>query len=202
LQDPPELILELFEEWTKGKKVVGAIAENKHNSYVQHILRNIFYKILLSSSGQKLIPNFQDFYLLDKSVYTEIAKRNEQFQFIRGVISAEFGIDKVVTYKRAMRIAGESKFRLLDKYDLAMDGLLVFGSRFIRALAVTSFMISAVTFLSLAVYLVLKILGVDYGVPGWATLVALVLLVLGIMLAFFSIAFEFLYRILRLLVKK
>lgn len=202
LQDPPELIPELVDEWLKGNRVVGAIANNKHSSGAQHLFRNVFYKLLLSSSAQNLIPNFQDFYLLDRVVYSEIALRNEQFQFIRGVIAAEFGIDSTVTYRRETRYAGKSKFKLLDKYDLAIDGLLVFGSRFIRTLAVVSFLTSAIAFLALTVYLLLRIVGFDFGVPGWATLVALVLFVLGIMLAFFSITFEFLYRILRLLVKQ
>lgn len=202
LQDPPELIPDLVDEWLLGKNVVAAIAKNKHSSLFQNFMRRTFYRILTASSQRTMVAGFQDFYLLDKSVYSRVALRNDQFQFIRGTIAAEFGLDSVVPYTRSSRQAGKSKFSLLDKYDLAMDGLLVFSSKFIRNLAVAGMLTAAASFIALAVYLTYSIFGHDFGVPGWASLIAVVLFILGLVLAFFSIVFEFLSRILRLLIDR
>lgn len=198
LQDPPELIVDLVDTWLSGKRVVAAVPNNRHSSFIQDALRNRFYKILASGSKQEIIVGFQDFYLLDRDVYSEISNRNEKFQFIRGTIASEYGIDAVVPYARNLREQGKSKFSLFDKYDLAVDGLLVYSSGFIRSLGMIGFFLSFVSILGVASITILSIFGFSFGVPGWASLVSLILFALGLNMAFFSVVFEYLHRILTL----
>lgn len=201
LQDPPELLLDMFSLWRSGSKVVAAIATNKHSSVIQTVLRNLYYRILTSGASKKILHGFQDFYVIDRSVANAISSRNENFQFIRGYLSSEFGVDSVVRYQRMNRTRGESKFRFAAKYDLALDGLLVYSTKFIRGLAIFGLLLAALSFLATILGIVLAYLGIFSGTPGWASLILVSTLGFGLIMAFFAFCFEFLSRILRILIQ-
>lgn len=201
LQDPPELLSEMFGLWLGGSKVVAAIAVNKHSSLGQTVLRNVYYRILTAGASKKILHGFQDFYIIDKSVAKAISTRNENFQFIRGNLSTEFGVDSVVRYKRMNRTRGHSKFRFAAKYDLALDGLLVYSTKFIRGLAIFGLVVAALSFFATILGIVLAYLGIFSGTPGWTSLILVSTLGFGLIMAFFAVSFEFLSRILRILIQ-
>lgn len=202
LQDPPELIPELFRSWQSGNLVTVALPLNRHSNLFQDMMRKSFYRLMSAGNTEKLVVGFQDFYAIDQSVAKSLSSRNEKFQFIRGSLASEFGIDNVISYDREKRKAGKSKFSFFDKYDLAMDALLVYSSKFIRILAICGFVLAGISFMAMIVVGVSYFAGIQFGIPGWASTFSLILLALGINLLFFSLLFEFLSRILVLLMSK
>lgn len=202
LQDPPELIPDLFSSWKSGNKVTVTIPQNRHSNFFQDGMRKSFYRLMAAGNTKNLVVGFQDFYAIDASIGKVLSSRSEKFQFIRGSLSSEFGIDNVIPYERNLRIAGKSKFSFFDKYDLAMDALLVYSSRFIRVLAIIGFVLSGFSFLATFGVFISYFAGFQFGIPGWASTISLITLSLGISLMFFSFLFEFLSRILVLLMNQ
>lgn len=202
LQDPPETLIELFEAWQDGARVAVGIPTNRHSSFILNLFRKTFYKLISKTHTKDLTVGFQDFYVLDISITQTLSNRNEKYQFIRGSLATEFGVDKVVDYERKIRLAGKSKFSFSSRYSLAIDALLVNSPRFIQLLALTGFAISGIAFIGVLSLISLAIFGQDFGAPGWASTTTLILLSLGIVLFFFSLTFEFLSRILVLLMSK
>ncbi len=200
LQDPWELLLEFFENWLDGCKVVVGVPNNRHSSGMQTLARRVFYKSLRAGTSGGIPVGFQDFYLLDKSVYKELANRPNHFQFIRGTIARDYPIDAQITYSRNYRKSGKSKFRISDKYELALDALLIHSSSFVRLLSGFGLTIALVSLVVLLGIPILYLLGVDFGVPGWLSTASLLTLMIGIASFAAAIQFEYLRRILVLII--
>lgn len=199
LQDPWKVVVEFANAWTSGSRVVVGVATNKHSSNLQTIFRKVFYSLLQAGTAERNLVGFQDFYLLDKSVYKEIGSRPNHFQFIRGTISRDYVIDSIIGYQRSFRESGYSKFRFGDKYDLALDALLVHNQTFIRKLSVSGIIISILSIISLLMLFLLWLLSVDFGVSGWLSTVGLIAFVIGMLSFVTAVQLEYLRRILTIL---
>lgn len=199
LQDPPEIIEIFVKYWLDGARVVGGIIRNRNENFFSKNIRRIFYWFLGASSDESIVISFQDFYLLDRSVY-EIIKRTKPFHaFIRARISSEFGIDAIVPYDRNPRLNGISKFNFAAKYKLALDALLMYGSRFVRLLSLISFASSVLLFIGNISLFLLHFTGVKYLVQGWLSLISILLFGFSLILLLISIIIEYLFRIYRIL---
>jgi hypothetical protein len=199
LQDPWSVIVEFAKEWISGSRVVVGVSSNKHSNPIQSIFRKVFYAILKAGTAKRTLVGFQDFYLLDKAVYKAIASKPNHFQFIRGAIARDYVVDKVIQYQRNFRDSGKSKFRLGDKYDLALDALLIHNQGFTRKLSISGIVISILSLIFLLVLSVLWLLRVDFGVPGWLSTVGLLSFVIGIFSFVTAIQLEYQRRILIIL---
>lgn len=196
LQDPPSVVMEFLECWLSGDKTVVGLATNRHTDWLSSLGRSLFYNLFSFTTRDRTGLGFQDFYLLDREVYTSIANRQNHFQFIRGAIATEFGVDRFVEYRREFRKHGRSKFRFAEKYDLALDALLVHSHSFSRYLSVGGLAISLLAGLAVAGFSLAYLLGFDFGVPGWLSVFSVLALILGLFTFFSALQFEYQRRIL------
>lgn len=198
LQDPPALILDFVRAWQAGSRVVAGIAEKRAEGLISRAGRQQFYRALSIASDQSLLRGFQDFYLLDRSVYVPLSRGPMAHQFLRGRIAAEFGVDQLIRYRRSPRLAGKSKFSFAAKYALALDGLLLYSHRFLRAVALMSGVVVASCVAGLLALFLLWIVGVRPAVAGWLSILSVILVLLAIVAGGFALTFEYLVRIYRL----
>lgn len=198
LQDPPALILEFVRAWRAGNRVVAGVAEKRAEGFVSRAGRQQFYRALSMASDQSLLRGFQDFYLLDRSVYVPLSQGPMVHQFLRGRIAAEFGVDELIPYSRSPRLAGKSKFSFAAKYALALDGLLLYSHRFLRAVAVMSGVIVVSCMLGLLTLFGFWLVGVRPAVAGWLSILSAILVLLAVVAGGFALTFEYLVRIYRL----
>jgi len=149
-QDPIELVVEFIKHWLSGKRVIVGIASNRAESFMEKLGRVIFVWILGKSSDLTLKHWFTDFYCLDRTAYLQLSNQPLMHQFVRGRILELLPVDKQIFYSRNKRTKGVSKFRFTHRYNLALDALLLYGSRIIRRITllgmVGSFGISIFTF--------------------------------------------------------
>jgi dolichol-phosphate mannosyltransferase len=199
LQDPWSVIVEFAKEWISGSRVVVGVSSNKHSNPIQSIFRKVFYAILKAGAAKRTLVGFQDFYLLDKAVYKAIASKPNHFQFIRGAIARDYVVDKVIQYQRNFRDSGKSKFRFGDRYDLALDALLIHNQGFTRKLSVSGIVVSILSLVFLLLLFLFWLLRVDFGVPGWLSTVGLLSFVIGIFSFVTAIQLEYQRRILIIL---
>jgi glycosyltransferase involved in cell wall biosynthesis len=196
LQDPWEQVLEFFSLWLQGAKVVVGVATNVHSGWQATVGRKIFYWLLRIGASSDMQVGFQDFYLLDRGVYSEIGENPNHFQFIRGTIASDYKIDDVVNYRRLPRVTGKSKFPFDERYELALDGLLIHSKGFTRRLSLFGLILSIFSILGVVGALLVGILGLNAQAPGWLSIASTLAFMVGLISFVSALQLEYLRRIL------
>ena len=196
LQDPITDFEKLLDTYIINQEhiVAGRAVTRKGSRFVNRV-RGIFYWLLSSSSGANYVSGFQDFYILPKYVYSQIASLPSNRLFIRGFLYFNFTKIVFIDYQRIDRIFGESKFNFVKMYDLALDGLLLYGRRFIRILSITSFLIFICSLIFGIVILVMNFLGFDFGSKGWTSIILSISILVSILGMLAGVILEYLIRI-------
>src|SRR5258706_4540641 len=128
LQDPPELILEMAKKWKEGNEVVFAVrAEREGESWFKLWTASLFYRIIYRITDVKIPLDTGDFRLMDRKVVHVMNQMRERHRFLRGM-SAWVGFKQVgVEYKRAARMAGETKYPFKKMFRLAINAVTGFS---------------------------------------------------------------------------
>lgn len=197
LQDPPEILIDFISNWSAGRKIVAGVITKRQAGIFQRIIRKFFYLLLRSFSDGKIIVGFQDFYLIDKTIVDQLKHLSPEGLFLRGHISTRFGLVHQVPYLRADRERGKSNFNFPAKYSLALDGLLLFGTRFIRTISTISFGVFCMGALGTAIIFISYLLGYRAAMHGWASLGVILLTLLALLGMTTGLILEYLIRIYR-----
>jgi len=195
LQDPPEVILRLLEQWEAGADVVhGVRHERRGESRRRLFVIRGFYRVFDRLSGLSNFPGHSgDFRLISRPALDALNALPERNRFVRGLVSW-VGFKQVsVVYERDARYAGSSKYPITKLMRLAADGILAFSALPLRAAAWLGLVMSATAFLAIPVVVVLRLVGL-YEVSGIASVHILVLLVGGIQLLVLGVLGEYLAR--------
>ena len=195
LQDPPELILEMYKQWQAGFEVVLARRkERSSDTFIKRISSSIFYKIIDKLSGTHIPDNVGDFRLMDKKVIEAIRQYPERSRFMKGLF-ASVGFKQItIEYTRPERSAGMTKWNYLNLYKLAIEGIVAYTSLPLKVWSYIGATISISAFLY-GFYMIVKtiIFGID--VPGYASLMVVLLIMTGSILLSLGIIGEYLSRI-------
>jgi dolichol-phosphate mannosyltransferase len=198
MQDPVDVLEELLDTWlvNPDRIVAGKIIKRKESAIV-NISRKLFYFLLDASSDKTYVNGFQDFYVLPRFVYSQIANLPSQNLFIRGFLNYTFSNVIYIEYAREPRKAGKSKFNFSSMYDLALDGLLLYGRNFIRLISLLSFFVFSISTIGSLLLIVLWLAGYDSGVRGWMSIAMVISLILSFLGLVVGILLEYLIRIYR-----
>jgi glycosyltransferase involved in cell wall biosynthesis len=195
LQDPPELILEMAALWQNGAKVVLAQRiDRSEDGFLKRISAQWFYKLHNRLSNIQIPYNVGDYRLMDRQVVDAVNQLPESRRFMKGLF-AWVGFQPVyVSYKRPPRGAGESKFNYWKLWKLAVEGITSFSEiplviwTYIGAfIALSSFGYASVVVLKTLIY------GVD--LPGYASLITILLFLGGIQILGIGVVGEYVARI-------
>lgn len=200
LQDPPEVISDFISQWKSGSRIVLAKAISRKEWFLDRWIRSFFYQLLTFAADGTFIRGFQDFYLIDKPAYHYLRKLPSEGLFLRGHITSKFPNFSVIEYSRNARSEGNSNFNFALKYQLALDGLLLFGTRFIRIISVSSFIAFILSVFSIITVVVLNLLGYRAPIAGWASIVVALLSIISLLGMATGIILEYQIRIYRVLV--
>ena len=125
LQDPPELILQMYAEWKNGYQVVySRRAERQGESVFKRATAAVFYRLLKLAAGGNIPVDAGDFKLLDRQVVEAIKTCPERSRFMRGMVAWAGFRDIGVEYVRNPRTAGETKYSLWKMTRLSVDAFL------------------------------------------------------------------------------
>lgn len=195
LQDPPELIEEMVKIWREGTPVVLATRESRPgDSWLKRKTAEWFYTFMRKVSTVPIPPNTGDFRLMDRKVVDSIVKLRERTRFMKGIFAWVGYPSKTIYYTRPARAEGRSRFNLRGLWRFALDGIFSFTTVPLRVWTYIGAFISLISFVY-AIYVVIKtlILGVD--VPGYPSLMVVVLFMGGIQLISLGIIGEYVGRI-------
>jgi polyisoprenyl-phosphate glycosyltransferase len=194
LEDPPAVIAKFVKHWEEGFEVVYGVRAKRFTPAIYKLLFFLFYRMLNFVSDIPIPANSGDFRLLDRKVVDVLVRLPERNLYLRGLISFLGFKQKEVVYDRQPRLSGKSKFRFFQYLVLAVDALTAFSKtplRLIGVLGAFLFVMSA----GLAFYYLIGFLLHGTPVPGFTTMVVLMLVLNSITFIFLGVLGEYLSRI-------
>jgi polyisoprenyl-phosphate glycosyltransferase len=194
LQDPPEVIPELFAQWRAGAEVVYAQRMQRNGeTFFKLATAAMFYRLLRRITSVDIPRDTGDFRLMDRRVVDTLNALPEHRRFMRG-LAAWVGFRQVaVPYERHERFAGQTKYPLSKMIRFAMDAITGFSYIPLQLASRFGFFLTILSFLGIIAVAVLRFtMGV---VIGQATTISLVLFLGGVQLIFLGIIGEYLGRI-------
>lgn len=194
LQDPPELIFTMLEEWQKGYEVVLAKRIDRHlDSWGKRVSSNCFYRFYNRIADQKIPENVGDFRLMDRSVVNALNQLPESIRFMKGLFAWVGFRTTTIEYIRPERVIGKTKFSGWKLWNFALEGVTSFSTEPLRIWTYVGVFVSTLSFLfAIMVFFRVFIYGID--VPGYASIIVAVTFLGGLQLIGIGIIGEYLGR--------
>ena len=195
LQDPPELIPQMIEEWGKGYDDVYARRRSRSGeTWFKKASAHWYYRILQKFADIDIPADVGDFRLLDRQAVDALCLLREKQRYTKGLFSWIGYNKKELLFDRDSRAAGNSKMSFLKLFGLAVDGITSFSVAPLRLASILGLVISTVTFVYL-LFVIVKTLLFGDPVAGYPSLVSIILFIGGIQLVVLGIIGEYVGRI-------
>lgn len=201
LQDPPEFLLTCIEKLKEGYDVVYAVRRRRKENLIKKLCYSAFYRLLKAIAEVEIPLDSGDFCVMRQRVVAVLRQMPERNMFVRGLRAWSGFRQAGIEYDRDARAAGETKYPFLKLVRLAMDGVIAFSPLPLRLAAYVGFGSLAVSLVGTAFLIVWKILDFPVlgqypsEVPGWTSLVCLMLFLNGIQFLMLGVMGEFIGRI-------
>ncbi len=159
LQDPPEVLAQLLEQWEKGVPIVIAVKHQSRESAPMFLVRKLFYRLVNRLSDDiETYENFTGFGLYDRQVIDLVRQFGDPYPYFRGMI-AEIGLPHTeILYEQQRRKSGKSKNNFYTLYDLAMLGITKLSKVPLRLVTFSGFAGSLLSMLGGMAYFAYKLL--------------------------------------------
>lgn len=196
LQDPPELIKELYVKMKEGYDVVYAQREQRAGeSWHKLLTAKLFYRFINKLSDVAIPMDTGDYRIISKKINAIIVSMPERNKFLRGQIAWAGFNQTSVTYKRDERYAGKTNYSYSKMFAFAFDGITAFSNLPLRLATYMGFVVSLVSFFVILYTLYQKYINGNV-VQGWSSLMVSVLFIGGVQLICLGIIGEYLGRIM------
>ncbi|WP_448518453.1 glycosyltransferase family 2 protein [Rhodoflexus sp.] len=196
LQDPPELIGEMYAKMKEGYEVVYAKRRRrKGESFMKLLTAKVFYRILAAITTINIPIDTGDFRIMDKKVVEALRRMPETNKFLRGQISWIGYKQTYVEYDRAERHAGQTGYTYRKMLRFALDGITAFSNFPIKAVTIMGFTVSIVAFLFVCISFYIRYFTNLHVERGWTSIIVAILFLGGVQLISIGILGEYISRI-------
>ena len=196
LQQHPQVVFEMMSEMDNDEDIdcVAAYQENRKEGKLITAMKNCFYKLINKIADVDFVNGASDFRLLKRCVVDAIIKMGEYHRFSKGIFSWVGFNTKYIPYTVLEREYGETKWGFWKLFKYAVDGIISFSTFPLKLATGIGLISSFASVVYLFVVVIQKLFfGID--VPGYATIVVLVLLLGGLQLFCLGILGEYLSKI-------
>lgn len=194
LQDPPDLIPEMLRQWEQGAEVVLARrADRSSDGFLKRITAAYFYRLMNRVADVSIPENVGDFRLMDRSVVDVICALPENRRFMKGLFAWAGFRTVILDYQRPARVAGETKFNGLRLLNLAVEGITSFSTAPLRIATIIGAAVALVAF-GYGGFIIFHTLLYGRDLPGYASLMSVVLFMSGIQLMALGLIGEYVGR--------
>ena len=195
LQDPPELIPQLYDKLQTGYEVVYAKRLSRPGENAAKLVTaKLFYRMLAAITHISIPVDTGDFRIISRKVVEALKLMPEQNKFLRGQISWIGFRQTYVEYDRAQRAGGETGYTYGKMLRLAIDGITAFSDFPLRLASLSGFAVSGIAFLVMLYTLYSRFITHEYQ-PGWASLMISILFLGGVQLIAIGIIGEYIGRL-------
>ena len=195
LQDPPELIVQMFEYWKKGLKLVMANRTDREEAFFQKLISNTYQKLVQKFALKNLPDGGFDFVLFDKEIKDKILEIKEKNTNVL-YLMLWMGYDYVnIPYTRRKREIGKSRWTISKKIKLFVDSFIAFSFLPIRMISTVGILLGVSAFCYGLFILFAKLTG-HIQVEGWSTMMVVFLFVSSFQMIALGIIGEYVWRTL------
>lgn len=194
LQDPPEVLPELFQGWLEGYDVVyGQRTSRRGETALKRSTAYLFYRTIQRLSRVRLPEDTGDFRVLSRRAVDALARLREQHRFMKGLFAWIGFRQKAVAYERAPRAGGTTKWNYWRLWNFALDGITSFTTAPLRIATYLGLVAAAGAF-AYGVYMIGRTILFGNPVPGYPSLLVVILFLGGAQLMTIGIIGEYLGR--------
>lgn len=195
LQDPPELMHQMIEQWRQGFEVVLARrVDRSTDSLLKRWTAHLFYRVHGAIGEVRIPADVGDFRLMDRCVVDALRMLPERCRFMKGMFAWLGFRTTVIDYVRAPRAAGSSKFSGWRLWNLALEGITSFSTVPLRVWTYLGLGVSLFA-LAFALFIVLRTLLFGIDIPGYASMIVVALFLGGVQLIGIGVIGEYVGRI-------
>ena len=193
LQDDINAVDGMVDAYHEGFEVVyGVRSKRDTDTFFKRFTAEGFYKVMLAL-GVNIVYNHADYRLMSRRAVEGLAEFSEVNLFLRGIVPQIGYKWTTVTYERAERFAGESKYPLKKMLAFAADGITSFSVKPIRLVLTTGVIVFMVSLIMLLYALISKLAGST--TAGWTSLMGSIWLIGGIQLLSLGVIGEYIGKI-------
>jgi len=195
LQDPPELISELYQKYQEGFEVVHAKRKSREGeSILKKVCAKLFYRFLNSLTSFSIPLDTGDYRLIDKRVVSYLNVMTEQNKFLRGQI-AWLGFKQTnVLFDRDRRKHGKTGYSFMKSMQLAIDAITSFSDKPLLRVSQLGVLISIISFL-IILYALFSHFVLKETITGWTSLIISSMFIGGIQLLSVGVIGQYISRI-------
>lgn len=196
LQHPPELIPQFVAKWREGfDMVIGVRSKRDEEGWLRRNLSQTYYKVLRSMTSVEVPPNAGDFRLLDRKILDVINQMPERHRFMKGIFAwPGFKVASIEFQARQRANETTSTWSFFKLWRFALDGLFSFSTAPLKLWTYIGVLAAGGGFIYLLVTLIQKLF-FGIAVPGYASLLIVVLFFSGLLLISNGIQGEYIARI-------
>jgi len=196
LQDPPEVLDQMYRAWENGYDVVFGVRTDRKENVFKRFAYAAFYRLLAYLAETPIPLDAGDFCVMDRRVVQTMLAMSPRAPFIRGLRAWTGFRQTGVPYKRDARAAGEVKYTFRKLLQLAITGIVSFSTKPLRLATYLGLLVSLVSFLGAALYLCQRLFtDTPAPVSGLAAIVIGMLFLGGVQLVCIGILGEYVARI-------
>ena len=195
LQDPPEVIPEMYAMYKEGFEVVyGQRLKRKGDNFFKKITAKYFYRILKKITSINIPLDTGDFRLIDQKIVKDLKNMPEQNKFLRGQIAWLGYRQTSVFFERDERKFGETGYPFSKMLKFALDGITGFSDVPLQFVTKTGIFISFISFLVI-LYAIFSHFILERTITGWTSLIISSMFIGGVQLISVGIIGEYISRI-------
>ena len=195
LQEDSTLILEMYESWKRGNKVVLAVRRSRDESKIKVFFANMYYALIRKFVNKNMPLGGCDCYLIDRQVIQVLQLLDENNSSLTlQVLWAGFKTENVY-FDRKDRDKGVSRWTFAKKFKLVLDSMMSFSSAPIRFMSYVGVIFNIAAFI-MFVSILVEYFTVGTPIAGWSSLMCVVLCSFGLILLMMGILGEYLWRVL------
>lgn len=196
MQDPPELIKELYAKYKEGFDVVYAQRlERAGEKWHKLMTAKAFYRLVNFLSEVHIPLDTGDFRIISKRVCKIVCEMPERNKFLRGQIAWTGFNQTYITYNRDIRYSGNTKYSYSKMFRFAFDGITSFTNIPLKLATWLGFLVAGIAVFMFFYTIYIRLFSDDF-VKGWPSLMVAVLFIGGVQLICIGILGEYLGRIL------
>lgn len=197
LQDPPELIAEMYQKYQEGYDIVYAKREKRiGESFFKKITAKLFYRVMKKITSIDIPLDTGDFRLIDSKVVKYLKLMPEQNKFLRGQIAWLGFKSGEVLFVRDERKHGKTGYSFGKMLRFALDGITSFSDKPLQLVSMLGIFFSFVSFV-IIMYAVYSHFVLHQTITGWTSIIISTMFIGGVQLISIGVIGEYINRINR-----
>lgn len=195
LQNPPSMIPEMINGISEGYDCCAGYRSNRErDGKIRALFTNAFYSITNSISDVSMPNGAGDFRMMSRKMVNAVLALSEVQRFSKGIFSWVGFKTKWIQFETVERASGVSKWNFFKLFSYALDGITAFSIAPLRIASILGIFISSLSFIYL-IYIITETLIKGIDVPGYASLIAVILFIGGIIILICGILGEYIGKI-------